>query len=54
MSSDRQAGAMGKIKVLVIPGMDPVSDWMADVIKLEQDMACLGLVRDLATEPGVV
>jgi pilus assembly protein CpaE len=39
---------MGKIKVLVIPGMDPVSDWMADVIKVEQDMACLGLVRDLA------
>nr|NIV37064.1 response regulator [Anaerolineae bacterium] len=48
MSSDREAGPMGKIKVLVIPGMDPVGDWMADVIKLEQDMACLGLVRDLA------
>ena len=28
--------------------MDPVGDWMADVIKLEQDMACLGVVRDLA------
>ena len=48
MSFDREAGPMGKIKVLVIPGMDPVGDWMADVIKLEQDMACLGLVRDLA------
>ena len=48
MSSDREAGPMGKVKVLVIPGMDPVGDWMADVIKLEQDMACLGLVRDLA------
>ena len=48
MSSDRESGPMAKIKVLVIPGMDPVSDWMADVIKVEQDMACLGLVRDLA------
>ena len=48
MSFDRQAGPMGKIKVLVIPGMDPVGDWMADVIKLEQDMAGLGLVRDLS------
>ena len=47
MSFDRQAGPMAKIKVLVIPGMDPVGDWMADVIKLEQDMAALGLVRDL-------
>jgi pilus assembly protein CpaE len=28
--------------------MDPVGDWIADVIKLEQDMACLGLVRDLS------
>ena len=48
MSFDREPGPMGKIKVLVIPGMDPVGDWMADVIKLEQDMAGLGLVRDLA------
>ena len=47
MSFDREPGPMGKIKVLVIPGMDPVSDWMADVIKLEQDMAGLGVVRDL-------
>ena len=48
MSFDREAGPMGKIKVLVIPGMDPVGDWMADVVKLEQDMASLGLVRDLS------
>ena len=39
---------MGKIRVLVIPGMDPVGDWMADVIKLEQDMTGLGVVRDLS------
>lgn len=48
MSFDRESGPAGKIKVLVIPGMDPVGDWIADVIKLEQDMACLGLVRDLS------
>jgi pilus assembly protein CpaE len=48
MSFDREAGPMSKIKVLVVPGMDPVGDWMADVVKLEQDMACLGLVRDLS------
>ena len=48
MSFDRESGPTGKIKVLVIPGMDPVGDWMADVIKLEQDMACLGVVRDLS------
>ena len=39
---------MGKIRVLVIPGMDPVGDWMADVIKLEQDMTGLGVVHDLS------
>jgi len=27
--------------------MDPVGDWMADVIKMEPDMVCSGLVRDL-------
>ncbi|MGD8475340.1 MAG: P-loop NTPase [Anaerolineae bacterium] len=48
MSFDREAGPMGKIRVLVIPGMDPVGDWMADVIKLEQDMTGLGVVRDLS------
>lgn len=48
MSFDRESGPAGKIKVLVIPGQDPVGDWIADVIKLEQDMACLGLVRDLS------
>ncbi len=47
MSFDREAGPTAKIRVLVVPGMDPVGDWMADVIKLEPDMVCSGLVRDL-------
>jgi len=48
MSFDTEARPKAKIKVLVIPGMDPVGDWMADVIKLEQDMAGLGVMRDLS------
>ncbi len=48
MSFDREAGPKGKIRVLVIPGMDPVGDWMADVVKVQQDMAALGVVRDLS------
>ncbi len=47
MSFDREAGPAAKIRALVIPGMDPVGDWMADVIKMEPDMVCSGLVRDL-------
>jgi pilus assembly protein CpaE len=48
MSFDREAGPAAKIRALVIPGMDPIGDWMADVIKMEPDMACLGVVRDLS------
>ncbi len=47
MSFDREAGPTAKIRALVIPGMDPVGDWMADVIKMEPDMVCSGLVRDV-------
>ena len=48
MSFDREAGPAAKIRALVIPGMDPIGDWMADVIKMEPDMVCLGVVRDLS------
>lgn len=48
MSADRQAGPRDKIKVLVIPGVDPVGEWIADVVKFQQDMALAGVPRDLA------
>jgi pilus assembly protein CpaE len=47
MSFDREAGATAKIRALVVPGMDPVGEWMGDVIKQEPDMVFTGLVRDL-------
>jgi pilus assembly protein CpaE len=33
---------------LVIPGADPVGDWMGDVVKSQEDMLLLGLVRNLS------
>jgi pilus assembly protein CpaE len=36
-----------KIRVLIIPGPDPVGDWMANTIGAEKDMMLLGLVRDI-------
>jgi pilus assembly protein CpaE len=37
-----------KIRVLIIPGPDPVGDWMASTIGVEADMVLLGLVRDIS------
>ena len=48
MSFDKESAQMGKVRVLIIAGMDPVGDWMADVVKLEQDMVSLGVVRELS------
>jgi len=48
MSPDKIPGLRDDIRVLVIPGTDPVGDWMADVIRSEPDMVFLGLVRDLS------
>jgi pilus assembly protein CpaE len=48
MSFDTEARPTGKIKVLVIPGMDPVGDWIADVVKQEPDMTSVGVMRDLS------
>lgn len=36
-----------KIRVLIVPGTDPVGDWMANLISSEQDMTFVGLIRDL-------
>jgi pilus assembly protein CpaE len=51
MSSPGSPGAKEKIRVLIIPGSDPVGDWMANVINFEPSMAFLGLIRDLAQVP---
>ena len=37
-----------KIRVIVIPGADPVGDWVASVVTAEADMTFLGLVRNLS------
>lgn len=47
MPLDELSASQSKIRVLVIPGHDPVGDWMATVINLDPGMALLGLVRDL-------
>ncbi len=49
MSSEIPIGPLERIKVLVIPGQDPVGDWIADVVKSERDMTSLASVRDLST-----
>ncbi|MCL7454460.1 MAG: P-loop NTPase [Anaerolineae bacterium] len=51
MSPDKIPGLRDNVRVLVIPGTDPVGDWMADVIRSEPDMVFLGLVRDLSQVP---
>jgi pilus assembly protein CpaE len=48
MSSEIPIGPQERIKVLVIPGQDPVGDWIADVVKSERDMGFLASVRELS------
>jgi pilus assembly protein CpaE len=48
MSPEKEPGLRENVRVMVIPGTDPVGDWMADVIRAEPDMAFLCLVRDLS------
>jgi pilus assembly protein CpaE len=48
MSQELVPGPRQDIRVLVIPGADPVGDWMGDVVKSEDDMLLLGLVRNLS------
>ncbi|MBN1659144.1 MAG: P-loop NTPase [Anaerolineae bacterium] len=47
MSYDRALVTGGNIRVLVIPGHDPVGDWMASLVQAEADMTMLGLTRNL-------
>lgn len=48
MSAEELSPSPGEIRILTVAGTDPVSDWMADVIKTEPGMAYLGIVRDLS------
>ncbi len=54
MVLDPTFGQRQKIKVLVIPGQDPVGDWVVDVVSMQQDMAAVGTVRDLSQLLNVV
>lgn len=48
MSADRIPGVPSTVKVLVVPGSDPVGDWIADVVNTHQDMTLAAVVRDLS------
>jgi pilus assembly protein CpaE len=48
MTSGDLAVPKEPIRILIIPGTDPVGDWMANVVNSEEDMRLLGLVRDLS------
>jgi pilus assembly protein CpaE len=48
MNAEELSPSPEEIRVLIVAGTDPVSDWMADVIKAERGMAYLGIVRDLS------
>ena len=48
MSFDSIAIPLTKVKVLVVPGTDPVGDWVSDVVNMQQDMVLAGVVRDLS------
>jgi pilus assembly protein CpaE len=48
MSAEELSPSPEEIRVLIVAGSDPVSDWMADVIKFEPGMLHTGMVRDLS------
>jgi pilus assembly protein CpaE len=54
MNTDTISGPRLGIKILVVPGQDPVGEWMADVVKTERDMTFLGVVRDLSELPETI
>jgi pilus assembly protein CpaE len=41
-------GRQVRIRVLIVPGRDPVGDWIANTIGAEWDMRLVGIVRDIA------
>jgi pilus assembly protein CpaE len=47
MNFDSISIPSASVKVLVVPGSDPVGDWVADVVKMQQDMVLAGVVREL-------
>ncbi len=48
MNAEELSATREEIRVLIVAGSDPVSDWMADVIKFEPGMSYMGTVRDLS------
>ena len=47
MAPGQAEGKKNRIKVLILAGSDPVGDWMAEIINGQEDMAFLGMLRDL-------
>jgi pilus assembly protein CpaE len=47
MPRDERPKSSDKIRVIILPGQDPVGEWMATVVNLDPGLAMLGSVRDL-------
>ncbi|MGD9148277.1 MAG: hypothetical protein PVI80_22120, partial [Anaerolineae bacterium] len=47
MSFDSVSIPLTKVRVLVVPGSDPVGDWVADVVRAQPDMDLVDVVREL-------
>lgn len=54
MDSDQPSLPLSRTRVLIVPGRDPVGDWMASVVSAQQDMILAGIVRELAQVEGAV
>ncbi len=54
MDSDQRSLPLSLTRVLIVPGRDPVGDWMASVVSAQQDMILAGIVRDLGQVEGAV
>jgi pilus assembly protein CpaE len=54
MGSDQPSLPLSLTRVLIIPGRDPVGDWMASVVSAQKDMVLTGVVRDLDQVEGAV
>lgn len=54
MGSDHSSAPLSLTRVLIVPGRDPVGDWMASVVGTQRDMLLTGIVRDLALIEGAV
>jgi pilus assembly protein CpaE len=54
MGPDQSSLSASVARVLIVPGRDPVGDWMASVITTQKDMILTGIVRDLNQVEGAV